>query len=96
MLAVMDFVNDKAPPPPALSMALECRRWHTLPEPGSWRDQYPREMFHMGVCLNLYDVLCAHQQAQRSGQVVAFLERNPEADALIGRVLKLDMERQNG
>jgi len=94
MLAVMDCVNDNGPPPPALSMALDCRQWGTLPEPGGWRDQYPQEMYMMNVCINIYDVWHAFKRAQREGRTPDFLSRNPEADTLIGRILDLDRERQ--
>jgi len=96
ILAVMDYVDDKGPPPPVLSMALDCRRWRTLPEGGNWRNQYAREMNQMDACLNVFDTWRDYGDAQRDNRGGEFLERNPEANKLVGRVLRLDMERSNG
>jgi len=93
ILAVADYVNAQGPSPPALTMALNCRRWNALPENGSLRNQFVDEIRQMNTCLNVYDTLIAFARAQRVGKPGEFLESDPDANRLIGTVLRLDMER---
>lgn len=93
ILAVADYAEGKGPPPPALSRALNCRRWQTLPEPGGWREQYVLEMMTLNACLNLFDAWCAFKDAQRRQREAELLAEHPDVNALVGRILQLDLER---
>ena len=93
ILAVSDYADGEGPPPPALEIALNCRRWGTLPDDGGLRDQYARLMNQMNISLNVYDTCMAFNQALAQGKQTEFLEDNPASNRLIGMVRKLSMER---
>jgi hypothetical protein len=95
ILAVADYAEGKGSPPPPLALALNCRRWQTLPEPGGWREQYAMEMMMLNACLNVYDIWTAYKAAQRREHGSEFLAADAGANALIGRILALDLERSS-
>lgn len=57
-------VDEDAPPPPELSLAWKCERWHALPETGAVVDQDARLMFRMSALSNIYNTLTRYRNLQ--------------------------------
>lgn len=90
--AVVDHINEpkKCPPPPELTLALQCDRWGTLPEPGGVRDQRIGELDRMAVVLNIYRAVKGYKDAQGKGGKKAWRDANPQAYQIYLSVLKLE------
>ena len=79
--AVVDHVNNpgKNPPPPELTLALQCDQWGSLPEPGGVRDQRIGELQRMTSALNVYRAVKGYRDAGGKGGKKAWREQNPQA-----------------
>jgi hypothetical protein len=90
MLAAAACAYNEGPPPPELTLAWQCKRWGTLPEPGGLRDQIAGEMERMAAAQNAYDAV---RGSLASGDHARWAAVNPGLDKLLGWILT---ERANG
>lgn len=51
-----------------LQVALDCRRWDTLPDAGGYLDQDYQLISRMGALMNVYNVL-THMRSLRGNQI---------------------------
>ncbi len=79
--AVVDHINEpeKKPPPPELTLALQCDQWGSLPEPGGVRDQRIGELSRMTTALNVYRAVKGFRDAQGKKGKKAWRDANPQA-----------------
>ena len=63
---MVGFINGKASPPPALSLAQNCQGWNNLPEVGGFLDQDYKTMSEMNVTLNIYNIISKVKNARGS------------------------------
>ncbi len=79
--AVVDHINEpeNKPPPPELTLALQCDQWGTLPEPGGVRDQRIGELSRMTTALNVYRAVKGFRDAQGKKGKKAWRDANPQA-----------------
>lgn len=54
MQVVVDYVNEKSPPPEELELAWQCERYHSLPLAGGILDQPHKLMMDMNIAMNVY------------------------------------------
>jgi len=71
--AVVGVIDDDEPPPAMLSLAWNCQRWNTTPDPGGMYDQDYQTMRLMGVCLNIYNAV-SHLRNCRGAQIHSLSE----------------------
>ena len=69
----------KNPPPPELTLALQCDRWGTLPETGGVRDQRIGELDRMAIVLNIYRAVKGYRDAQGKKGKKSWRNANPQA-----------------
>jgi len=89
MMAVAAHVLDGAPPPRALSLALNCQRWNVdvMQLPAGW-------MVEANIALNTYQALISWRQAGNS--TAEWTRRNPQAWELVSWILQARRERKRG
>jgi len=51
---VVDYVNEKSPPPDELELVFQCERYHSLPYAGGIMDQPHNLMINMNIASNVY------------------------------------------
>jgi len=79
--AVVDHVQSPQnnPPPPELTLALQCDQWGSLPEPGGVRDQRIGELSKMATALNVYRAVKGYRDAGGKDGKKAWRDSNPQA-----------------
>ncbi len=91
MLAVVDYVEGKGPPPPMLKLARRCERYRALPESGGVLEQEAGLLERM----ELAERVCATWQMWRTrqaGHEGEWAEAHPEEWQMVMAILEL----QNG
>lgn len=94
ILAVADYADRAAEPPPALRYEFDARHYGALPNAGGLRDQPARLMADMRLCGNVYDALQTVNRAKTStGGAWANLPRqHPTAYRIWSTVLQMRQE----
>ena len=89
--AVVDHVQNpkKHPPPPELTLALQCDQWGSLPEPGGVRDQRIGELSKMTTALNVFRAMKGYRDAQGKKGKKAWRDANPQAYQIYLDVVKV-------
>jgi len=90
-LAAADCAEGRGEPPPALTLAWRCDRWHALPEAGGMRQQPYRLMQDMSAAANVYQAISAWRSARNWAD---WSQANPQMWKVVAAVLKL--RRANG
>lgn len=80
-------MDEEGEPPPELSLAWQCRKWHTLPEAGGLYEQDTRLMSRMNALLNVTDAL----SAMRNSYGESIHQLTNEQRAILGALQKMGL-----
>lgn len=93
---MVDFADGVGEPPPLLELALRCKQWSTLPEPGNLLDQPAGLIDQMTYALNVYENWSAYLRAERSGDALRMKKSDPQYERFINEILRGKWERKHG
>ena len=87
IVAAVDHAEDaRQPPPRPLTLAWQCRTWHTLPEPGGLLDQPAGLVAQMTACENAYS---AWKSFRRATSIIKWRSDHPHEWDVVKEILKL-------
>ena len=92
-LDVADYVENEASPPPELLDAWDATSYGALPEAGGLLDQPMGYILRMTIANNVYQ---AFRGMRDANDIKQWADSNKQAWAIVGRVKRIQQERQNG